>query len=176
MSFERDKKSSTFAPDFQNTAGASHNLLTNQPSMAENSNTIMATKTKKTQVATKAIDELIEVTAIERQSAKRIKELRDDAKKEAIELYKAKKWPVGKDMPLGDATIRLYQEKVCTWEKNTKIKDSLLDIYCSQLEHIKWLEEQVAKTKAEAKMTSRNLELAYPDSESIKYELKFQIR
>ena len=136
----------------------------------------MATKTKKTQVATKAIDELIEVTAIERQSAKRIKELRDDAKKEAIELYKAKKWPVGKDMPLGDATIRLYQEKVCTWEKNTKIKDSLLDIYCSQLEHIKWLEEQVAKTKAEAKMTSRNLELAYPDSESIKYELKFQIR
>ena len=136
----------------------------------------MATKTKKTQVATKAIDELIEVTAIERQSAKRIKELRDDAKKEAVELYKAKKWAIGKDLPLGDATIRLYYEKVYTWEKNNQIKDALMDLYRSQQEHIKWLEGQIAKTKAEAKVTSQNLERAYPDSESIKYELKFQVR
>ena len=127
-------------------------------------------------MATKAIDELIEVTAIERQSAKRIKELRETAKQEAIELYKAKKWLIGKDMPLQNGTIRLYEEKVCTWEKNTKIKDTLLDIYCSQLEHIKWLEGQIAKTRAELKMTSHNLELAYPNSDSIKYELKFQIR
>ena len=134
----------------------------------------MATKTNKS--ATAAIEELIQVTLRTREDNKRAKELREQAKKEALELYKANKWEVGTDQPFCGVTIRLYQEKVCTWEKNHQIKDALIDIYCSQLEHIEWLKQQVKKSEEDLKMTSRNLELAYPNSDSIKYEPRFQIR
>lgn len=131
-------------------------------------------KSKKS--ATAAIEELIEVTLRSRQDAKRAKELRKQALEEVKALYKAKKWEVGKDLPYGDVNLRFYYEKVCTWEKNHQIKDALIDIYCSQLEHIEWLKQQVKKTEEELKMTSKNLELAYPDSDSIKYEPRMQIR
>ena len=131
---------------------------------------------KNVKSATAAIEELIEVTLRTRQDAKRVKELRKQALQEVQELYKVKKWEVGKDMPFGEVSIRYYYEKVCTWEKNHQIKDALIDIYCSQLEHIEWLKQQVKKTEEELKMTSHNLELAYPDSDSIKYEPRMQIR
>ena len=131
-------------------------------------------KSKKS--ATAAIEELIEVTLRSRQDAKRAKELRKQALEEVKALYKAKKWEVGKDLPFGDVNLRFYYEKVCTWEKNHQIKDALIDIYCQQLEHIEWLKQQVKKTEEELKMTSKNLELAYPDSDSIKYEPRMQIR
>lgn len=127
-------------------------------------------------IATKAIEELIEVTLRTRQDSKRAKELREKAKEEAIALYKAEKWEVGKDQPFGEVKIRLYYEKVCTWEKNHQIKDTLLECYCAQLEHIEWLKQQVKKTEEELKLTSANLERAYPDSDSIKYEPRLQIR
>ena len=127
-------------------------------------------------IATKAIEELIEVTLRTRQDTKRAKELREQAKQEALALYKANHWEVGKDMPFCNATIRLYEEEVMTWEKNHQIKDTLIDIYCSQLEHIEWLEQQVKKSKEELKMTANNLKMAYPDSDSIKSVLRFQIR
>ena len=131
---------------------------------------------KNNTIACKAIKELIEVTVRTRQDAKRAKELREEAKQEALELYKAKHWEVGTDQTFEGVTIRLYHEKVYSWEKNHQIKDALVDIYCSQLEHIEWLENQIKKTREELKMTCHNLELAYPNSESIKYEPRFQIR
>ena len=134
----------------------------------------MAKKNAKS--ATAAIEELIEVTLRSRQDAKRAKELRKQALEEVKALYKAKKWEIGKDLPFGDVNIRYYYEKVCTWEKNHQIKDVLIDIYCQQLEHIEWLKQQVKKTEEELKMTSKNLEQAYPDSDSIKYEPRMQIR
>ena len=135
----------------------------------------MATK-QQAKVETKAIKELIQVTLRTREDSKRVKELREQAKQEAIALYKAKNWEIGKDLPFDDVKIRLYYEKVYTWEKNHQIKDTLLECYCAQLQHIEWLKQQVKKTEAELKMTSDNLERAYPDSESIKYEMRFQIR
>ena len=134
----------------------------------------MAKKNAKS--ATAAIEELIEVTLRSRQDAKRAKELRKQALEEVKALYKAKKWEIGKDLPFGDVNIRYYYEKVCTWEKNHQIKDVLIDIYCQQLEHIEWLKQQIKKTEEELKMTSKNLEQAYPDSDSIKYEPRMQIR
>ena len=135
----------------------------------------MATK-QQAKVETEAIKELIQVTLRTREDSKRAKELREQAKQEAIALYKAKNWEIGKDLPFDDVKIRLYYEKVYTWEKNHQIKDTLLECYCAQLQHIEWLKQQVKKTEAELKMTSDNLERAYPDSESIKYEMRFQIR
>ena len=135
----------------------------------------MATK-QQAKVETKAIKELIQVMLRTREDSKRAKELREQAKQEAIALYKAQNWEIGKDLPFDDVKIRLYYEKVYTWEKNHQIKDTLLECYCAQLQHIEWLKQQVKKTEAELKMTSDNLERAYPDSESIKYEMRFQIR
>ena len=136
----------------------------------------MATKKQQAKVTTKALEELMELTLRTREDSKRIKDLRKEAQKEAKTLYQAKEWPIGKDMPFGKGTLRLYYEKVYTWEKNHQIKDTLIDIYCSQMEHIEWLKQQVKKTEAELKMTCHNLELAYPDSDSIKQELRMQIR
>ena len=132
--------------------------------------------TKQTKSATAAIKELMEVTLRSREDNKRIKELREKAKKEAVALYKAKQWEIGKDMPFEAGTIRLYHETVYSWEKNHQIKDTLIDCYCAQLAHIEWLEQQVKKSREELKMTCANLAMAYPNSDSIKQELRFQIR
>ena len=133
-------------------------------------------KKKSKKSATAALEELIQVTLRSREDSKRAKELREQAKKEALELYKTNNWEVGTDQPFDGVTIRLYHEKVYTWEKNHQIKDTLIEIYCSQKEHVEWLKQQIKKTESEMKMTCHNLELAYPDSDSIKQELRMQIR
>jgi hypothetical protein len=131
---------------------------------------------KQNTIACEAIKELVEVTMRSRKDTKRAKELREKAKKEALRLYKAKQWEVGTDQAFEGATIRLYHERVYSWEKNHQIEDALIDIYRSQLEHIGWLENQLKRSKEELKMTCHNLEMAYPNSESIKQELRLQIR
>lgn len=59
-------------------------------------------------------------------------------------------------------------------ENEPKTKPYLNEV--ANLEHIEWLENQVKKTREELKMTCHNLEMAYPNSESIKQELRFQVR
>ena len=127
-------------------------------------------------IACEAIKELVEVTLRTRKDSARAKELRLQAKKEALALYKAKHWEVGKDMPFEGATIRLYYETVYTWAKNTKIKSALMDLYCTQLEHNEWLKQQLKESEANLKKTERDLADENPNSESIKKELRFQIR
>ena len=124
----------------------------------------------------KAIDELIEQTNLNRINAKRIKELREQSKEEAIRLYKDRQWQIGKDMPYNNVTLRLYEDMVVTWEKNYQIDDPLLDIYRTRLEHVRLLEQQLSQAKAKLKSASTDLKNAYPDSESIKYVKRLQIR
>ena len=131
---------------------------------------------KEETIVTKSIEELIEVTLRTREDSKRIKDLREKAKDEAIVLYQFKKWPIGKDMPFGKGTIRLYEETVYSWEKNHQIKDSLIELYCSQSAHLKWLEQQVKKAREALKKTAKDLEENYPNSDSIKHEPHLQIR
>lgn len=123
-----------------------------------------------------AINELIEQTNIERASAKRIKDLRERAKEEVIRLYRERGWQVGTDLPYNGVTLRLYEEKVMTWEQNHQIEDPLLDLYRSQLYHVAWLEGQLKAYKAKLKQTGLDLADAHPHSESVKSVLKFQIR
>ena len=123
-----------------------------------------------------AINELIDQTNIERASAKRIKELRERAKEEAIKLYREQKWQVGTDHLYNGATLRLYEEKVMTWEKNHQIEDPLMYLYRSQFDHVAWLEGQLKTYLAKLKQTGSDLAAAYPNSESVKYVTKFQIR
>lgn len=131
---------------------------------------------KQNTIACEAIKELIKVTVRTRKDSKRAKELRDKAKKEALDLYKAKHWEVGTDQTFEGATIRLYYETVYTWAKNTKIKSALMDLYCTQLEHNEWLKQQLKESEANLKKTERDLAVENPNSESIKRELRFQIR
>ena len=143
---------------------------------AINANKTTQVATKKVEIAGEAIRELVEVTVRSRRDSKRAKELRAQAKKEALELYKANHWEVGKDMPLDDATIRLYYETVYTWAKNTKIKSALMDLYLTQMEHNEWLKEQLKESEANLKKTEADLAKENPNSESIKRELRLQIR
>jgi len=132
--------------------------------------------TKQNEIACEAIKELVEVTLRTRKDSKRAKELRTLAKQEALTLYKSKRWEVGKDMPFEGATIRLYYETVYTWAKNTKIKSALMDLYCTQLEHNEWLKQQLKESEANLKKTEHDLAQENPRSESIKQELRFQVR
>ena len=132
--------------------------------------------TKNNTIACEAIKELVELTLRSRKDNARAKELRTQAKKEALALYKAQHWEVGKDMPFKGATIRLYYETVYTWAKNTKIKSALMDLYCTQLEHNEWLKAQLKESEANLKKTERDLASENPNSESIKKELRFQVR
>ena len=147
--------------------------LSEQTSLRERG--IMKNQNQNT-IACEAIKELVEVTLRAKKDNARAKELREPAKKEALKLYKTNGWEVGKDQPFEGATIRLYYEQQCTWEKNHQIQDAMLDLYRSQLAHNAWLKQQLKKSEADLKKTSRDLVMAYPDSESIKQELRLQIR
>jgi hypothetical protein len=79
-------------------------------------------------------------------------------------------------MPFEGATLRLYYETVFTWAKNTKIKGALMDLYLAQLEHIDLLKQQLKEAEENLKNTEADLAKENPNSESIKRELRFQIR
>jgi hypothetical protein len=127
-------------------------------------------------ISTEAIQELVELTLRSRRDSHRAKQLRTQAKMEALALYKARHWEVGKDMPFEGATLRLYYETVFTWAKNTKIKGALMDLYLAQLEHIDLLKQQLKEAEENLKNTEADLAKENPNSESIKRELRFQIR
>ena len=55
-----------------------------------------------------------------------------------------------------------------TWEQNTQIKDAQLDYYKSLHAISEQLNNDLKKRKAEMKGVAKSLELAYPNSESIK--------
>ena len=114
-----------------------------------------------------AIDELINQTNIERASAKRIKELRERAKEEAIRLYRERGWEIGSDLPYNNVTLRLYEETVMTWELNHQIDDPLLDLYRAQFNQVAWLEGQLKYQRAKLKQTGLDLAKAHPNSESV---------
>ena len=56
-----------------------------------------------------------------------------------------------------------------TWEQNTKIKDATLDYYKSLHAMSEQLNNDLKKRRAEMRGVAKSLELAYPNSESIKH-------
>ena len=64
--------------------------------------------------------------------------------------------------------IRVQRPKSYTWEQNKQIKDPTLDYYKSLHTISEQLNSDLKKRKAEMKGIAKSLELAYPNSESIK--------
>ena len=64
--------------------------------------------------------------------------------------------------------IRVQRPKSYTWEQNNQIKDPTLDYYTSLHAISEQLNSDLKKRKAEMKGIAKSLELAYPNSESIK--------
>ena len=64
--------------------------------------------------------------------------------------------------------IRVQRPKSYTWEQNNQIKDPTLDYYKSLHAISEQLNNDLQKRKAEMKGVAKSLELAYPNSESIK--------
>ena len=64
--------------------------------------------------------------------------------------------------------IRVQRPKSYTWEQNNQIKDPTLDYYKSLHTISEQLNSDLKKRKAEMKGIAKSLELAYPNSESIK--------
>jgi hypothetical protein len=64
--------------------------------------------------------------------------------------------------------IRVQRPKSYTWEQNNQIKDPTLDYYKSLHAISEQLNSDLKKRKAEMKGIAKSLELAYPNSESIK--------
>ena len=56
-----------------------------------------------------------------------------------------------------------------TWEQNAQIKDATLDYYKSLHAMAEQLNNDLKKRRAEMKGVAKSLELAYPNSESIKH-------
>jgi len=56
-----------------------------------------------------------------------------------------------------------------TWEQNTQIKDPTLDYYKSLHAMSEQLNNDLKKRRAEMKGVAKSLELAYPNSESVKH-------
>ena len=65
--------------------------------------------------------------------------------------------------------IRVQRPKSYTWEQNNQIKDPALDYYKSLHAISEQLNSDLKKRKAEMKGIAKSLELAYPNSESIKH-------
>ena len=72
-------------------------------------------------------------------------------------------------LPYHGFKIRVQRPKTCTWEQNTQIRDAMLDYYKSLYAMSVQLNNDLKQRRAEMKGISKSLELAYPNSESIKY-------
>ena len=65
--------------------------------------------------------------------------------------------------------IRVQRPTSYTWEQNTQIKDATLDYYKSLHAMSEQLNNDLKKRRAEMKGVAKSLELAYPNSGSIKH-------
>ena len=65
--------------------------------------------------------------------------------------------------------IRVQRPTSYTWEQNTQIKDATLDYYKSLHAMSEQLNNDLKKRRAEMKGVAKSLELAYPNSNSIKH-------
>ena len=65
--------------------------------------------------------------------------------------------------------IRVQRPVSYTWEQNTQIKDATLDYYKSLHAMSEQLNNDLKKRRAEMKGVAKSLELAYPNSNSIKH-------
>ena len=117
------------------------------------------------------IDRLFEAVVSQNESEELIKSLRPKAEEAVKELIREQGLPSNYT-----GTIEYHGFKIVvrrpttyTWEQNTQLKDATLDYYKSLHAMAEQLNNDLKKRRAEMKGVAKSLELAYPNSESIKH-------
>ena len=117
------------------------------------------------------IDQMFAAVLSQNESEELIKSLRPQAEEAVKQLLKEQGKPSDFTglIPYHGYQIRIQRPKTYTWEQNTQIKDATLDYYKSLHAMAEQLNNDLKKRRAEMKGVAKSLELAYPNSESIKH-------
>ena len=131
----------------------------------------MATQPLNATTNYEVIDKLFEAVVSQNESEELIKNLRPKAEEAVKQLIRERNLPSNFTgmIPYHGFQIRVQRPKPYTWEQNAHIKDATLDYYKSLHAMAEQLNNDLKKRRAEMKGVAKSLELAYPNSESIKH-------
>ena len=117
------------------------------------------------------IDRMFAAVQSKNESEEVIKSLRPAAEDAVKELIRERKLPSDFTGTIEYHGIKIVvrRPKDYTWEQNTQLKDATLEYYKSLHAMAEQLNNDLKKRRAEMKGVAKSLELAYPNSESIKY-------
>ena len=116
------------------------------------------------------IDRMFSAQLSANESEETIKALRPKAEKAVKKLIKQKGLPSNFTGTIDYNAIRIVVRRPTsyTWEQNNQIKDPALDYYKSLHAMSEQLNNDLKKRRAEMKGVAKSLELAYPNSKSVK--------
>jgi len=117
------------------------------------------------------IDQMFAAQVSANESEETIKALRPHVEDAVRELIKQKGKPANFTGTLEYHGFKIVVRRPIsyTWEQNTQIKDPTLDYYKSLHAMSEQLNNDLKKRRAEMKGVAKSLELAYPNSESVKH-------
>lgn len=117
------------------------------------------------------IDQFFSAQMSANESEATLKALRPQVEEAVQELMRQQGKPKGWTGTLDyhGFKIRVQRPKSYTWEQNTQIQDPNLDFYKQLHGYYQQLQENVKEARADLKRTAEKLEIAHPDSESIKF-------
>jgi len=123
-----------------------------------------------TQIDLTVIDQMFAAVLSANESEQTIQSLRPQVEEAVKELMRRQGKPASWTGSLEYHGFKIVVRRPTsyTWEQNTQIKDAQLDYYKSLHAISEQLNNDLKKRKAEMKGVAKSLELAYPNSESIK--------
>ena len=130
----------------------------------------MATQSNETKKY-EVIDAMFAAQVSQNESEETIKSLRPQAEEAVRELIRERHLPSDYTGTLEYHGIKIVVRRPTsyTWEQNSQIKDATLDYYKSLHAMAEQFNNDLKKRRAEMKGVAKSLELAYPNSESIKH-------
>ena len=117
------------------------------------------------------IDRMFAAVQSKNENEEVIKNLHPAAEDAVKELIRERKLPSDFTGIIDYHGIKIVvrRPKDYTWEQNTQLKDATLEYYKSLHAMAEQLNNDLKKRRAEMKGVAKSLELAYPNSESIKH-------
>ena len=117
------------------------------------------------------IDQMYAAVLSQNESEELIKSLRPQAEEAVREMIRERHLPSDYTGTIEYHGIKIVVRRptTYTWEQNAQIKDATLDYYKSLHAMAEQLNNDLKKRRAEMKGVAKSLELAYPNSESIKH-------
>jgi hypothetical protein len=129
------------------------------------------TRVKSQETNYEVIDQMFAAVLSQNESEELIKSLRPQAEEAVREMIRERHLPSDYTGTIEYHGIKIVVRRPTsyTWEQNTQLKDATLDYYKSLHAMAEQLNNDLKKRRAEMKGVAKSLELAYPNSESIKH-------